>query len=283
MLVPGEQIVDLQQVEPWHAPEPAGGFDLRWATRAGRRPDLVGGEEAWRWLELGEAVADDVLRRAIHRRGVDHVARPARRTRASPPRRHPARTGSSPTLKVIQLPSPTRGRISPDEGMGFVRIAGDWPRTGGGGTTAATPAAKNLPRAARRLMLIGSVILHIHRARSMRVDAALGCATTARRLVRGGAVHAGPPVAEVSAAGTTFRSGRAALARAAEEAFGVFCTRAGLRSSQPVSQLLLWPARHGLTPPSATISTFPESFTNCYTTPVITAPATRLGNWLNSA
>ena len=33
-------------------------------------------------------------------------------------------TGSSPTLKVIQVPSPTAGIASPEEGM--IRIAGAW-------------------------------------------------------------------------------------------------------------------------------------------------------------
>ena len=38
---------------------------------------------------------------------------------------HDARaTGSLPTLKVIQLPSPTSGIASPVDGMGRVRIAG---------------------------------------------------------------------------------------------------------------------------------------------------------------
>src|SRR5262249_28416374 len=41
MLLPGEEIVDLQQIEASYAPEPAGGFDLVRATGAGGDPDLV--------------------------------------------------------------------------------------------------------------------------------------------------------------------------------------------------------------------------------------------------
>ena len=35
-------------------------------------------------------------------------------------------TGSSPTLKVIQLPRPTTGSASPVDGIGRVRIARGW-------------------------------------------------------------------------------------------------------------------------------------------------------------
>jgi hypothetical protein len=42
MLLPGEEIVDLQQIEARHAPEAAGSFDLVRAAGAGGDPDLVG-------------------------------------------------------------------------------------------------------------------------------------------------------------------------------------------------------------------------------------------------
>jgi hypothetical protein len=58
-------------------------------------------------------------------------------------------TGSSPTLKVIQLPSPTAGSASPVEGIGLVRSAAGWAdATGGGNVTVAAVAAK--PRSSRR-------------------------------------------------------------------------------------------------------------------------------------
>src|SRR5262245_41397043 len=42
MLLPGEEIVDLQQIEARHTPESAGGFDLVRPAGAGGDPDLVG-------------------------------------------------------------------------------------------------------------------------------------------------------------------------------------------------------------------------------------------------
>src|SRR5262245_57155903 len=66
MLFPGEEIVDLQQIEASYAPESAGGFDLVRATGAGGDPDLVGRKQA-RWpIELGETVTNHLLGRAIH-------------------------------------------------------------------------------------------------------------------------------------------------------------------------------------------------------------------------
>src|SRR5207244_6288100 len=40
MLLPGEEIVNLQQIEARHAPESAGGFEVGRAAEAGRAPDL---------------------------------------------------------------------------------------------------------------------------------------------------------------------------------------------------------------------------------------------------
>src|SRR5262249_32820002 len=42
VLLPGEEIVDLQQIEARYAPESSGGFDLVRAAGTGGDPDLVG-------------------------------------------------------------------------------------------------------------------------------------------------------------------------------------------------------------------------------------------------
>src|SRR5947208_10223498 len=73
MLLPGEEIVDLQQIEPRHAPESAGGFDLVRAAGAGGDPDLVGRKQARRLVELGETVSNHLLGRAVHRRRIDQA------------------------------------------------------------------------------------------------------------------------------------------------------------------------------------------------------------------
>jgi hypothetical protein len=57
---------------------------------------------------------------------------------------------SSPTLKVIQLPSPTTGNVSPVDGIGLVMIARPWESAGLGRNTA-VPAAAKAPRRLRRL------------------------------------------------------------------------------------------------------------------------------------
>ena len=67
-----------------------------------------------------------------------------RRRRASPPRRTSRATGSLPTLKVIQLPSPTSGMASPLDGMGRVRIAG-------AASAGAIALAASDPRTVRRV------------------------------------------------------------------------------------------------------------------------------------
>src|ERR671928_11693 len=60
-------------------------------------------------------------------------------------------TGSSPTLKVIQLPSPTSGKGSPLDGIGFVSGAACWAAAIAGRTSAAVPAAAAPASSARRL------------------------------------------------------------------------------------------------------------------------------------
>src|SRR6266542_3292036 len=58
-------------------------------------------------------------------------------------------TGSSPTLNVIQLPSPTTGSLSPVEGIGRMRI-GDRPGAAvKGRSTEAAPAARDASKVRR--------------------------------------------------------------------------------------------------------------------------------------
>jgi hypothetical protein len=71
MLLPGQQIVDLQQIEAGHAPISARRLDLCGAPAAGGNPDFIGREHLG-LIELAEAVADHLLRRAVHRRRIDH-------------------------------------------------------------------------------------------------------------------------------------------------------------------------------------------------------------------
>src|SRR5919197_2958273 len=74
MLLPGEEIVDLQQIEARHAPEPTGGFDLVRTAGAGGDPDLVCRKQARRRVELGETVPNHLLGRAVHGRGIDQAS-----------------------------------------------------------------------------------------------------------------------------------------------------------------------------------------------------------------
>ena len=68
------------------------------------------------------------------------------------------RTGSSPTLKVIQEPSPTSGSASPLDGTGRVSGGGACAVTMEGVRTAAAPVAAISPSRERRLKLGVSVI-----------------------------------------------------------------------------------------------------------------------------
>src|SRR5262249_38823822 len=74
VLLPGEEIVDLQQIEARYAPESSGGFDLVRAAGTGGDPDLVGRKQARRPIELGEAITNHLLGRAIHGRGIDQAS-----------------------------------------------------------------------------------------------------------------------------------------------------------------------------------------------------------------
>src|SRR5262245_35201426 len=68
MLLPGQKVMNLQQVEAWHAPPLARGLDLCGTACAGGNPYLVGREKQIRLAELAQAMADDILRRAVHGR-----------------------------------------------------------------------------------------------------------------------------------------------------------------------------------------------------------------------
>src|SRR5262249_7840108 len=74
VLLPGEEIVDLHQIEARHAPGSPGGFDLVGAAGTGGDPDLVRREQACRPIELGETVTNHLLGRAIHGRGIDQAS-----------------------------------------------------------------------------------------------------------------------------------------------------------------------------------------------------------------
>jgi hypothetical protein len=60
-------------------------------------------------------------------------------------------TVSLPTLKVIQLPSPTAGSSSPVEGIGLLRTRACWEDASCGWNSAAIPVAAKARRSQRRL------------------------------------------------------------------------------------------------------------------------------------
>src|SRR5215468_1068349 len=60
-------------------------------------------------------------------------------------------TGSFPTLKVIQLPSPTAGSSSPVEGIGFLRTRASWEDASCGWNSAEAPVAAKPQSSQRRL------------------------------------------------------------------------------------------------------------------------------------
>ena len=62
-----KQVVDLQQVQSRQIPEPARRLDLFRSARAGRDPNLVGGEHGRRPVEAAQRFADHALSRSIHR------------------------------------------------------------------------------------------------------------------------------------------------------------------------------------------------------------------------
>ena len=72
MALPAEQIVDLHEVESGHAPKAPRLGHLFGPVALQPGPNLGGGEESVRPGHPGEAIADDLLRRAVHGRGIDH-------------------------------------------------------------------------------------------------------------------------------------------------------------------------------------------------------------------
>jgi hypothetical protein len=60
-------------------------------------------------------------------------------------------TVSLPTLKVIQLPSPTAGSSSPVEGIGLLRTRACWEDASCGRNSAAAPVAAKARSSRRRL------------------------------------------------------------------------------------------------------------------------------------
>src|SRR5262245_31757296 len=99
MLLPGEEIVDLQQIEARYAPESAGGFDL-----------VVGREQAWRPIELGETVTNHLLGRAVHGRGIDQAS-PGIKEGAHHLRAGVAHDRFAPDIEGDPAAEPDRGQL----------------------------------------------------------------------------------------------------------------------------------------------------------------------------
>ena len=83
--------------------------------------------------------------------GEESIMPPPASKKAAMTARHSARsTGSPPTLKVIQLPSPTAGTGSPVAGMGFERgFAAAFPSAG---AVSAAPAPASTARRVMRMI-----------------------------------------------------------------------------------------------------------------------------------
>ena len=71
MPLPGQHIVDLHEVEPLDAPQRPRTVHLTGTQHGERRPDL-GRREQRHVAQSLQPIADDRLRRAVHRRGIDH-------------------------------------------------------------------------------------------------------------------------------------------------------------------------------------------------------------------
>src|SRR5215475_5531534 len=122
MLLPGEKIVDLQQIEARHAPGSARGLDLLRTAGAGGDPDLVGREQSRRPVELSETVPDHLLGRAVHGRGIDQasagIEEGAHHLRASV-----ARDRVAPDIEGDPAAEPDRGQLVACRGYRLVENA----------------------------------------------------------------------------------------------------------------------------------------------------------------
>ena len=148
MLLPGEEIVDLQQIEARHAPESAGGFNLVRAAGARGEPDLVGRKRVGGPLSLLRPYPITFWDEPYM--GEESIRRPPESKKARITCAQASRAiGSLPTLKVIQLPSPTTGSSSPVEGIGLpsTRACREDASCGRNSAEAAVPAK---PRSSRR-------------------------------------------------------------------------------------------------------------------------------------
>ena len=74
MAFPAEQIMDLQQIEGAHPPQPFRFRHLADAMVLARRPYLGRGKQGIGLSQGGQAVADHRFRRSVHGRGIDHAA-----------------------------------------------------------------------------------------------------------------------------------------------------------------------------------------------------------------
>ena len=80
---PGDQVVDLHELEPGHAPKAARPFNLGRTLLGRGSPNLVCGEEVFRAPDALQRMADYRLGGAVHGRGIDQAA-----TRLEEGRRH---------------------------------------------------------------------------------------------------------------------------------------------------------------------------------------------------
>ncbi len=133
VLLPGEQVVHLHEIEARHVPVAARFLHLRAAARARADPHLLRREQLRRPAELAQAVADHGLRRAVHRRGIDHP--PACREECA----HYLGTGVAGDGIVADVEGDPRAQ--PDDGHGLAR-GGNRPREDGRGLLARAEAGQ---------------------------------------------------------------------------------------------------------------------------------------------
>ncbi|CAH2404523.1 conserved hypothetical protein [Mesorhizobium ventifaucium] len=87
--------------------------------------------------------------------GEESIMRPPAAKKAAITSAHSSRsTGSSPTLKVIQVPSPTAGSISPEEGTARITGAGGAPGAAADNTRAAPEAAAAFTNVLRVMIIV---------------------------------------------------------------------------------------------------------------------------------
>ena len=153
VLLPRDEVVDLEEVEFRNAPALPRLLDLRGPAVAGGDPDLVGREDLFRCCR---ACARPYPMTSCEEPyiGEESIRRPPSRKNARITSAEALRAAtSSPTLNVIELPSPTSGSRSPEDGIARVRIEPRWAEAVRGLRTEAAPAAPIETSSERRLIL----------------------------------------------------------------------------------------------------------------------------------